>query len=60
MDNEKQNLVKHMLGELETPKRELTKWEDDFIGSITEQFERQGSLSERQVEILERIYAEKT
>lgn len=38
----------------------LTKWEQDFVDSITEQFAQRGSISERQQEILERIYAEKT
>jgi len=38
----------------------LTKWEENFLESISEQLTERGSLSERQVEILERIYAEKT
>jgi hypothetical protein len=38
----------------------LTDWELSFMESITDQFERTGRLSERQVEILERIYADKT
>jgi len=38
----------------------LTKWEQDFVESLREQWDRRGSLSERQLEILERIYAEKT
>ena len=53
-------LVAHMLDALETPSKELTKWESDFVESVSGQFERCGSLSERQAEILERIYAEKT
>ena len=40
--------------------RKLTKWEADFIDSIAEQFDARGSISDRQEEILERIYAEKT
>ena len=40
--------------------RGLTSWELGFMESITDQHERTGSLSERQTEILERIYAEKT
>ena len=43
-----------------TEGRNLTSWEQSFMESITDQFERSGSLSERQTEILERIYAEKT
>jgi hypothetical protein len=38
----------------------LTKWEEDFVESIDEQLADGRSLSERQAEILERIYAEKT
>jgi len=38
----------------------LTKWEDDFIHSIQEQLELHGSLSEKQEEILERIFADRT
>lgn len=53
-------MVKHMLTELEQPARELTSWETGFVASITDQFDRRGSLSDRQFEILERIYAEKT
>jgi hypothetical protein len=38
----------------------LTEWEQTFIESLKEQLERKGSLSPRQVEILEKIYADKT
>lgn len=38
----------------------LSKWEADFVASLEEQFERKKSLSEKQLEILERIYADKT
>ncbi len=37
----------------------LTKWEENFVDSIAEQFEKTRSLSDRQEEILERIYTEK-
>jgi hypothetical protein len=57
---DKEKLITHMLESLETPSRELTPWEVDFIASLKEQFEIRGSLSERQSEILERIYVEKT
>ena len=40
--------------------RRLTKWEQDFVKSINEQFIDRNSISDRQEEILERIYAEKT
>lgn len=38
----------------------LTKWEVDFITSISDQLDRTGFLSERQIDILERIYSERT
>ena len=40
--------------------RGLTDWETNFMESVTEQFDSSGRLSERQQEILEKIYAEKT
>ena len=39
--------------------RKLTDWEVQFMESITEQFDNSGGLSEKQEEILERIYTEK-
>ena len=53
-------LIEHFLKELENPAKELTIWERDFVISITDQFNRRGTLSDKQFEILERIYAEKT
>ena len=38
----------------------LTQWEREFIESVTEQWEERRSLSGRQLDILEKIYAEKT
>jgi len=38
----------------------LTEWEDNFVSSLKGQLEKKGSLSEKQVEILERIYSERT
>ena len=38
---------------------DLTKWEESFMSSITDQFDRTRSLSEKQEAILERIYTEK-
>lgn len=53
-------IVEHFLRELEMPAKTLTEWELDFLVSIRDQFDRRGSLSEKQFEILERIYSEKT
>lgn len=38
----------------------LSKWESDFIQSLDDQFSERGSLSEKQMEVLERIYTDKT
>jgi hypothetical protein len=38
----------------------LTEWESDFIKSIRSYLESKGALTPKQVEILERIYADKT
>ncbi len=40
--------------------RNLSKWEEDFMESITDQFAISGSISDKQEEILERIYVNKT
>lgn len=53
-------LITHMLECLASPSKELTKWEQDFVASITTQFETRGTLSDRQIEILDKIYSEKT
>ena len=52
--------IAQMLEMLESPSRELTEWEENFVVSVRRQFKEKGMLSARQEEILERIYAEKT
>lgn len=52
--------IQEMLEALETPSKELTKWEENFLESLAEQFEKRGTLSDRQFEILDRIHTEKT
>lgn len=37
----------------------LSKWEQDFVQSISDDLTFKGALSEKQVEVLERIYTEK-
>ena len=49
-----------MLTELEFPCKELTEWEANFTVSVYDHFSKKGDISDRQFEILERIYAEKT
>ncbi len=34
----------------------ISEWEKDFIFSVNEQFQRKGDLSNKQCEILEKIY----
>jgi uncharacterized membrane-anchored protein len=34
----------------------LSKWEQGFVASVSDQFYRTGSLSEKQCEVLEKIY----
>lgn len=54
------NVLGHWLTTVNEEAVGLTKWERDFMESITEQWDRTGSLSRKQQEILERIYADKT
>lgn len=53
-------VIQHFLEELKTPYRPLTSWEENFIISIEDQFSNRGFLTDKQFDILERIYAEKT
>ena len=52
--------IKRGLDEIECNGHDMTKWELDFIASLTEQFKDTGSMSPRQKEILDRIWEEKT
>jgi hypothetical protein len=45
---------------LEEASDNLSDWESSFVDSVHSQLNRKGQLSERQEEILEKIYAEKT
>jgi hypothetical protein len=42
---------------LNSRRRSITAWERSFLESIGDQLDRTGRLSNRQVEILEEIYA---
>lgn len=53
-------LVEHFIHELYEPNTKLTQWEQDFVESVSDQFDRRGTLTDKQFEVLERIYAEKT
>jgi len=52
-------LIAHMFESLEGIS-DLSEWEDKFIESIRDQYEKKGFLSVKQRDILERIYTEKT
>lgn len=53
-------MIEHFLKELQMPAKTLTNWELQFLESISNQFDERGSLTDRQFEILEKIYAEKS
>jgi hypothetical protein len=53
-------VIVHWIDVILTEGRGLTKWERDYCESLSEQMGSRGSISDRQFEILERIYAEKT
>jgi hypothetical protein len=53
-------IIQHFIEELKSPYKPLTTWEENFIISIEDQFSRRRTLSDKQFETLERIYAEKT
>jgi len=48
--------IKDMLDACDGFLDDMSEWEQQFVESVTEQFERSGSLSPKQVEILEGIY----
>lgn len=52
--------IEHMFKTLQRPSRDLTAWELGFLADIADQFDRRSTLTDKQFEILERIYAEKT
>lgn len=53
-------MIQHMIKELENPTKKLTEWELGFLESVSDQFTHRGSLSDKQFDKLETIYAEKT
>jgi hypothetical protein len=54
------DVIRSWIESIQDNGRGLSKWEQDFVESVAEQMERSNSVSDRQEEILERIYAEKT
>lgn len=54
------NVLESWIEAIQHEGRGVTKWEADFTASLAEQLGERGTLSERQTEILERIYVERT
>lgn len=44
------------LAESEVGMGKLTSWEENFVGSVKDQFKTKQNLSDRQCEVLEQIY----
>ncbi len=56
----KPETIDDWIDRVNTEGRGLSEWQLGFMESITEQWEQKKWLSEKQEEILERIYANKT
>jgi hypothetical protein len=52
----REQTIRTMIAILLENTKTLTKWEEDFIDSIDEQFIKKGDLSGKQCAVLERIY----
>lgn len=52
--------IEYWINKVQNEGRDLTPWEQEFMESIHDRFERTHTLTDRQEEILERIYSEKT
>lgn len=57
---QKPEVIEYWINTINDEGINLSKWEQDFMESITEQWERRRSVSDKQEEIIERIYADKT
>jgi len=60
MDADEKKKIEHWFKEIEETGVNLTKWEQDFVESVKVQYQERGKLSEKQQEILERIYVDRT
>ena len=52
--------IQNWIIKIEEEARNLTEWEENFVASVKDQFEKWHRISDRQEEILEEIYANKT
>jgi hypothetical protein len=57
---QKPEVLWEWLDELAVPKKRLTEWEKVFVFSVTDQLAMRGSLTDKQIDILEKIYTDKT
>ena len=48
--------LQQVFDDIEANPGRLTTWEIDFFESVRDQYKNKGSLSEKQLEVLERIY----
>lgn len=53
---EKRKQIQYVLEQCADYTERLSEWERSFVESVAEQFERRGTLSEKQEDILEQIY----
>lgn len=53
-------VINQWLHSLETEGHGLTTWEEEFITDLQSQVDETGTLSERQEQLLETLYANKT
>lgn len=53
-------VIKDWLEQIYENSHKLSTWEIDFFNSVSDQFAVSGTVSDKQEEILERIYADKT
>lgn len=49
-------MINGIITDVDNAMKELSEWEQNFISSIQDQFTKKGELSNKQCEILERIY----
>lgn len=60
MDKEKEKLHRWWIETIQNEGRYITKYEEDFVQSMEDWLDEGRNLTERQAEILEKIYVEKT
>lgn len=52
--------IRYLLDECSGSLENLSDWEQNFVESVYDQFTRKGVISEKQLEVLERIYGNLT